>query len=216
MNLFRSLVERLARQQQKKCVRRLRVNRNRFAFEYLESRRVLATLADDGATLTIALAANEALTVKSNETSYLFSSNQTFSNASVAAASDFSAFAQSTLTLNSSGLARYSNIKITDAAAGARVTFADSGVSRYFDSINVTLDSGSTAPLVWEGRSSFAAGQGINVSTQGAIVVGAAALVEATTIVLSAADGITLGGGVYSPDGQVALNADLMAMAWGR
>ena len=121
---------------------------------------MLATVGDNGTTLNVVLAANEALSLRSDGTSYLFGSNQSFSNSSVADSGDFSAFGANTLTLNSSGLARYSTLKITDAAPGAKVkvTFADSGPNRYFDSINVTLDSGSTAPLTWEGRTQFACG----------------------------------------------------------
>lgn len=208
MSLLRALIGRFSARPKELRRRRLRANRERFAFECLESRRVLATVSDDGLALNIALAANEALTIKSNDTAYVFTSNQSFSNASVAAPGDFSSFGASSLTLNSSGLARYISINISDAAAGARVTFADSGQSQYYDSINVMLDSGSTAPLIWQGRTQLVAGQSLSVGTQGSLVLEAAATVQATTITLSANEGITLGGGIYSPDGQVTLNAD--------
>lgn len=193
---------------QQKSRRRVKANLNRLQFERLEMRRLLAAVNDDGSTLNVTLAANETLSVKSNGTSYEFVSNQAITNLGVTAASDFSAFGANTLTLMSAGLSRYSTINITDAATGARVVFVDSAQNQYSDNIRVTLDSGSTLPVDFEGQSRFVTGQTLTVDTQGGINVGAAAYLEASTVVLSAGSGISLGGGVYSSDGKVTLNAD--------
>jgi hypothetical protein len=101
-----------------------------------------ATVSDGGtATLTIDLAAGEALTVVSGGGSYTFSLNglNVFLPASgtdpANQASNFDApfVSTGTIVLNSTGQAAYTTINITDSGTGASVTFADSGANAYSD-----------------------------------------------------------------------------------
>ena len=69
----------------------------------------MASVSDGGGTaLTLSLNTNESLTVVASGSTYVFSTNQTFTNGKVAdAASDFSAFGGASLTLRAPGLNRY-------------------------------------------------------------------------------------------------------------
>src|SRR5262245_5388529 len=94
--------------------------RNRRLFlERLEDRRVLASFSDAGTELTIALGTNDDFAIVSSGTSYTFSSTQVMTNGGVADPSDFSAFGGTSVTLLSSGLARYSTISIVDASGAS-------------------------------------------------------------------------------------------------
>ncbi len=169
---------------------------------------MLASLSDGGTTtLNIDLSANESLSIVSSGLSYGFTSNQTFNNAGVAATGDFTGFSTAFLVLQSAGLTRYTTINITDSAAGARLSFADSGNSVYFDNITVSLNSGTAASVQFIGSSIFASN--LEISTDSSIVLNAGAGVTAVgNIIFSAQNDITLNGGVNSVIGNVSLNAD--------
>jgi hypothetical protein len=146
------------------------------AIEDLEGRIVLSTLTDGGSTtLTIALASNETFGIQSAGSSYDFTlgSTGTFSNGGVPA-SDFSGFGTSSLTMNSSGIAHYTTINITDAdvsvgATATSVTLVNSGTNTYSTSIDVTVDQNPQPTDVTINSSTFTGSAGLDVTTTGSL-----------------------------------------------
>ena len=82
--------------------------KGRLQLERLEDRLVPATISDGGTSaLSFALAPSENLTIVSNGSTYTFTSNLNFTNGGVVSGSDFSGFLTKSLTLNASGVSRY-------------------------------------------------------------------------------------------------------------
>ena len=142
--------------------------------EMLEQRALLAAVSDGGGTtLTISLGTGEDFAVVSNGTTYTFSVDTSFTNGGVASTSDFSSFGSTSLTLNASGLTRYSTINIIDSSAtsGVTVTFNDSGANAYSDAFNVTL-SKTLDTISFDGASDFGSNV-LSATTPFQIFVGA-------------------------------------------
>jgi len=143
--------------------------------EWLEDRMMLATLSDAGtSTLSIALAPSENLAIVSNGSTYTFSSNLNFTNSGVANTADFSSFGTTSLTLQSSGITRYTTaISITDtsgASANDTVTFKDSGVNSYANNFNVALTNSGAGSIAFTGATSFTGSNALSASTSDLIV----------------------------------------------
>ncbi|HET6572574.1 MAG TPA: hypothetical protein VFG68_03150, partial [Fimbriiglobus sp.] len=121
--------------------------RSRPTLLVLEDRTAPAVLteADAGKSLVITLnEVGEALTVASAGATYNFTTTGTkFTDGGVSAAGDFAGINTQNLTLQASGLARYDTVRVLDTAAGAKVTFNDSGANKYADKFDVTLDNTS-------------------------------------------------------------------------
>jgi autotransporter-associated beta strand protein len=152
----------------------------RLALECFEDRRMLASLSDNGAQLSIVISANENLAVVSSGTSYTFSSNQPMTNAGVGQPTDFSAFGGTSITLLSAGLARYSTISIVDAlsASNATVTFNSSGANAYSDDFSIILDDPAAGAITFNGATTFGASNSLSASTARNIVVSSGASVS--------------------------------------
>lgn len=103
----------------------------------LESRLLLAAVADDGSTLQIDLQQDEFLSVSTNGSAYTFSSNQANVNGGVGDASVFSGFGSTTFTLDD--LSMYTAVNITDSGSGTAIRFADSGTAIYQHDFTVRL-----------------------------------------------------------------------------
>src|SRR5207245_2177264 len=91
---------------------------------------------------------------------YTFTSNQNFTAASGTNPANqgtaYGGFDTQTLTLTSTGMAQYgTGINITDAGAGATVTFNDSGPNAYGNHFNVALSNAGAGALIFNGNSSF-------------------------------------------------------------
>ena len=74
-----------------------------------------------------------------------------------------------TLTLQATGVARYTSVLITDSTAGDSVAFLDSTTKDYASNFTVVLDSGS-AGITFAGTSSFATNS-LNATTDRSIAV---------------------------------------------
>ncbi len=157
--------------------------RIRPALEKLEDRLAPATLSDGGAsTLSIALAANENIAIVSNGTTYTFSSNLNFTNGGVANTGDFSGFASKSLTLNASGIARYTTaISITDtsgASANDTATFNTSGANSYANHFVIALTSAAAGSISFNGTTAFSGANTLSASTTDFISVNSGATVQ--------------------------------------
>lgn len=114
------------------------------ALQCLEARTLLASVMDSGTTLQIELQQGERVEVVSNGTNYeLTSTTSTFTNAGVTETADFSAFGTASLTLTD--LAQYTDVQITDAAAGASVRFPDRGTGDFSHNFDIVLDDAASA-----------------------------------------------------------------------
>ncbi len=131
-------------------------------------------LSATGTTLNIALSANESVTLRSTGSTYALTSNDTFFDGGVANPSEFSAFGTGSLTILATALARYDRLNITDAAAN-RITFEDSGANVYGDSIVVRFDNSVSTNVLFNGKTSLAAGRSMDVMTTGHTTVSAGA-----------------------------------------
>ncbi len=167
--------------------------RTRLLLEQLEDRVVLATLMDGGTSgLSIALAPNENLAVVSSGSTYTFSSNLDFTNGGVANTGDFSSFGGTSLTLNASGIARYTTaIDITDtsgASANDTVTFNDSGVNSYANNFNVALTNSAAGAIAFNDATRFTGSNALSASTSDLIVAnpGSSITTDSGGITLSA------------------------------
>ncbi len=147
--------------------------------ERLEERCLLAAVSDSGTDLTISLEANENLAVVSNGSTYAFTSNTFFSNGGVSSTGDFSTFGSFSLmlTLQASGLTRYSTVNIVDGGSTATVTFNTSGANTYTDSFNVVLDHASAGAITFNGATVFAGSNSLSASTAKNIAVNSGASV---------------------------------------
>ena len=158
----------------------------RLRLERLEDRLAPAVVSDGGTTtLSLALDANEQLAIVSQGTSYTFtSSNSTFTTISATdpanQATAFSGFTTNTLTLTAAGIAQYSTINVTDAAAGASVVFDDSGINAYNASFSVQLTDPAAGDITFNGNSNFGA-HALLASTTQNITVNSGANITTTS-----------------------------------
>ncbi len=131
-----------------------------------------ASYSGSGTTFFITLnAASTALSVASAGTSYTFTlgtAGNTWSGGGAGTTAS-----TTTLTLGAAGLTAYNKIVIVDAAAGAAVTFANSGVNAFSDSMSVVL-SHTAGITTFNGTTSFTSGFGISVITDGNIAFSSA------------------------------------------
>ena len=142
--------------------------KSRLNLEWLEDRLTPATLTDAGDALFLDLAANESLTIVSHSDSYALTTNQTFADGGVTDANDFSPFGSNTLTIQTSGLDRYSNINLTDSGPGASFNVGNSGLAVYRDSFRIHFDDGSSTTNI---NSSFSIlGGDLNITSESIIV----------------------------------------------
>ena len=160
--------------------------------EGLEERVLLSVVSQNGTTLTIDLAQNDALSVLSVAQSgigattlgngpyyqFLLAGAGTFTNAPINGANPglVSGFGSDTLRVNSSGINYYTTIDITDtyngtAATGTSVVFSDSGTATYLASFNVTLNNNPEPGNVQIISSTFTGSAGLDVVTAGGIEV---------------------------------------------
>src|SRR5262249_40101120 len=94
-----------------------------------------------------------------NASTYTLTTNQSFTNGGLSNGADFSSFGNSTITLQASGIARYSTlINITDsngASSSTTVTFNNSGANAYTNSFSVSLTNATPGLTSFSGSSSF-------------------------------------------------------------
>ena len=134
-------------------------------FEPLEDRRLLATLAESGTTLTVTLDnPNELFGISDAGSSYSLTSNCAFGDGGIAITAGRTTFSDKSATVTASGLAAYDTIRIVDGAEiqGTRVSFNDSGTNAYADNFDVSLAqdgevSSGEQSVVFVGSSSFGA-----------------------------------------------------------
>lgn len=141
-----------------------------FQSESLESRLLLASVMDNGATLQIELQDGERLQIVSNGGSYDFASaNSTFNDAGVTEPADFVGFSTASLTLNDLG--QYSRLEISDGAAGASVEFLDSGVNAFVHDVHITLDDGAARQAILFSGTTHFGNNDLTTDTNGALVM---------------------------------------------
>lgn len=164
--------------------------------EILEERYAPATISDGGTTaLSIVLGTSENLFIESDGASYKFGSNQHFTALSgtdpANQSASFSGFGTTTLTMAASAITQYgTGINITDAGAGASVTFNDSGSNAYANNFSITLSNPGAGSISTFGNSSF----------------GAFNLFASTTLAIG------IGGTVSSTSGNITLEANLQTV----
>lgn len=166
-----------------------------------------ASVSDGGtATLTINLSAGETLTAVSNGTTYTFTlSAGTFTNGGVSDTAEFSAFGAISITLQASGLTRYSTIQFVDSGMGTAAAFGNSGANVFSDVFSITLDEANSQVFV-----SFASSFPSFAATATNVEVNAGLTVTGMgTVALTATDDIRVGesGAITTSGGSVALNA---------
>ncbi len=166
----------------------------------MEGRIVPATVIDNGTTtLTIHLDSNETFSSQSMGSSYVFTlggGSYTFTN-NGASASYLSGFGTNTLTVNSSGVAKYTNIKVTDSgASSSSVSLLNSGTNSYAATLGVTLANNNSGSAVQIAQSNFSGSAGLSVGAAGGIYVSGAITSTSGEITLSGGDLGTLTGGI--------------------
>jgi autotransporter-associated beta strand protein len=186
--------------------------------EQLEDRLTPAVLSDNGAgTLAIALGANENLSITANASTYTLTSNQNFTNGGVSNVVDFSDFGNTSLTLQASGIARYSTlINVTDASganANATVTFSDSGINNYTNNFTINLSNAAAGQITFNGNSNFGSFN-LNATTTSDILVSVTSVSSTSGVIaLTAARSITVSGEstISTVDGGITLSANQQA-----
>ncbi len=182
------------------------------SFEGLEDRLVLATLSDGGtSTLTISLVANESVIVSPNATTYSISSSQNFVNGGVSSAGDFGGLGSTFLTLQASGITRYSTIKFIDAGAGASVRLDPNGTNAFSTSIQAQFTRGPAAPGLWVTGAKFTGSAGLSANMNGAFYVTGPLSTASGGISITASSAATHavqldpGGSITSTSGSISL-----------
>ena len=177
--------------------RKRKVLWNFSGIESLEGRRLLSggggNVISQGNVLNISITAfNDTLSVVSSGSFYTFilsGTNTGWTGSATGVTTN-----GSNLTVDSTGLALYNTINITDTSTLDQVTFGDSGTNSYQSDFNVLLDSmgdTSTAPgaISFVGATSFAGSHRLDVTTTKNILFNA-------------------GASLTSSDGNITLNAN--------
>jgi hypothetical protein len=140
--------------------------RIRPAFEALEDRLVLATFADNAATLNLVLNhANTNVAIVSNGTSYTLTlTGDTWSGTNDA---NVTGNGTATLTVTAAGIAAFTNhVSLVDSTAGGDgVTFNDSGANSYANNFNINLSNAAAGSISFNGTTSFSGANTLSAST---------------------------------------------------
>jgi hypothetical protein len=179
--------------------------------EMLEDRLAPATFSELGNQLALNLGLNEQAGIVSGGTSYQLSlAGGTWSGTD---SGDVSGNGTSTLTVTSTGLAAFSQIDLTDSAAGASIVFADSGANVYSDDFAITLDSGPASPaLTFNGSTSFTGTSSIAANVLSSVLVSTNAHLSTASGAIALTGqgtgfaGVTVvGGSITTADGNITL-----------
>jgi len=138
-----------------------------------------ATDTPAGGVLTLDLAASESVTIVANGANYTFTLGGTTWTGTDSA--NVTGNGTDTLTVVADA---FTDINITDSGAGAAVIFGDSGGNTYSDSVNITLDDGSSV-ATFSGAVSLTGGNTLSVAAT-TINVNAAVTTTNSDISLSA------------------------------
>ncbi|MEN9664820.1 MAG: hypothetical protein RLZZ326_1183, partial [Planctomycetota bacterium] len=183
------------------------------SIEILEARALLtASFSQIGNALSISLDDSQLVTVDAVASGYTFTlTNSSATNSWQGSANGWVSTNGATLTVNAQGYAGLSAIAISDTstAAGAAVTFGNSGANLYQAGLSVNLES-NPGSVVFTGTTSMSGANSLTVTTARDVIVNSGARVEAVDGNLSilansqavptagAFTGITVSGLVYS------------------
>jgi hypothetical protein len=151
--------------------------------EKLESRVMLAAFTDAAPSLTLTLAAHDAVGITANNSTYAF--NLTSGTWSGTNDANVSGNGTATLTVQK---AAFNQVSLTDSGVGTSVTFNDSGANSYAGSFNIALTNAAAGPVAFNGATSFVGSNALSASTSDFIVANPGASVTANSggITLSA------------------------------
>ena len=150
-------------------------------FERLEDRTLLATFTDAHPTLTLTLAANDAVGIVANTSTYTLA----LTSGTWSGTNDGNVTGNGTATLTVQETA-FNQVNLTDTGAGTSVTFNDSGSNSYASSFDVALTNSAAGPIAFNGATSFTGSNALSASTSDFIVANSGASI--TTV----SGGITL------------------------
>ncbi len=172
-------------------------------FERLEERTMLATFSGAASPLTLALAANEAVSIVADTSASTSIYTLKLDSPGTWSGTDngnVSGNGSDTLTVQESA---FTQVNLTDSGAGASVTFNDSGSNTYDSGFNVTLDDSAAGSIAFHGATRFSGSNALSASTTGSVHVGDGSATAATvstntgTLTLTGA-GITFANGHVS------------------
>src|SRR5487761_909103 len=162
--------------------------RRLLAIEGLEDRLVLATFADAAPDLTLTLAANDAVGIVANASTYTL----TLTSGTWSGADDANVAGNGTATLTVQQAA-FTQVNLGDGGANTSVAFNDSGANAYNANFTIALHDGPASPgLTLNGASSFGAfNLAANVDTTIDVSSGADLSTTSGQITLDANQGAT-------------------------
>src|SRR6266446_1498648 len=146
--------------------------RRLWVLDKLENRLMLANFTDASPALMLTLAANDAVGIIANTSTYTL--NLTSGSWSGTNDANVSGSGTATLTVQK---AAFNQVSLTDGGAGTSVTFNDSGLNSYASSFNVALTNAAAGPIVFNGATSFAGSDALSASTSGFVVANSGASV---------------------------------------
>lgn len=163
----------------RKPIRRSRAAK-RLHFDLLEDRTAPATFADVAPNLNLALDANENVAIVSTGAQY--SLTLTGGNWTGTDNANVTGNGTATLTVTAAGLAAFSDINLSDTAAGVSVDFNDSGANLYSDNFTIELDNGALLPtsVRFSGATHFGAAAKLSATTDSGVRVFAGAALSST------------------------------------
>jgi hypothetical protein len=126
---------------------------------------LLATFTDSSPTLTLTLAAHDAVDIVANASTYTL--NLTSGTWSGTDDSNVAGNGTATLTVQETA---FNQVNLTDTGAGTSVTFNDSGGNSYASSVNVDLSNSSAGSIAFNGATSFTGSNALVASTSDFIV----------------------------------------------
>ena len=159
-------------------------------FEWLEGRTLLATFTDAHPDLTLTLAANEAVGIVANNSTYTL--NLTSGTWSGTDDGNVSGNGTATLTVQETA---FTQVNLTDTGAGTSVAFNDSGSNSYASSFDIALSNAGAGAITFNGASSFTGTAALTASTTGAVTIASAATLTQAAGTLS----LTAGGNLTAP-----------------
>ncbi|MDB5332089.1 MAG: C-terminal target protein, partial [Phycisphaerales bacterium] len=168
--------------------------RRLWLMDRLENRLMLAQFTDATPGLMLTLAANDAVAIMANPSTYTL--NLTSGSWNGMDNAKVSGTGTATLTVQK---AAFDQVSLTDSGAGTSVTFNDSGSDSYASSFNVALTNAGAGSIAFNGATSFTGSNTLSASTSDFIVAnpGASVTTNSGGITLSANQQITPTSGTF-------------------
>ncbi|HEX4797023.1 MAG TPA: hypothetical protein VH370_24745, partial [Humisphaera sp.] len=162
--------------------------------DQLEKRLMLASFTDASPALNLALAANDAVGIIANPSTYTFN----LTSGTWGGINDANVTGNGTATLTVQKAA-FNQVGLTDVGGGASVTFNDSGINSYASSFNVALTNAAAGSIAFNGATSFAGSSALSASTSDFIVANPLSSISTNSggITLSANQQLTPTSGAF-------------------